>query len=652
MKYQLLSGLIVLIFFWGCNNSTNRTIVDLNAPDLTICKASRTLFASFVEGEEVKINKLNYPRLVYADEPSDFPKIQANRNLQSAGVLKDDILRIELEVSWGDFYMEDENRPGLHMVAIGEKGKLPSIPAPLIRVEEGTTIQATIYNSLPDSTISVFGLQSRPSEDVDSLFILPGESKTVEFSAGASGTYLYNVQLGNYKSNFDLGEEDQLNGAFVIDPKGAKVKDRILVINIFSFKVPEIDSVVWLESLTINGKSWPYTELMELEVGETVRWKVINASVRNHPMHLHGFYYDVLSSGKMLQDDIYQPEDRRKVVTEFMTGRTTMDIQWIPEREGRWLFHCHLSFHVSGEIRLPDGTDGEHGDHMAGLVTGVDVKPGSRDLFWKGEEREIALFANEYENERNGFTTESDYSGIAEVSKQRPLLLLHQYQPTYITVINRMAESTSIHWHGLEIDSWSDGVPEWSSSDGKTSPTIKPGSKFRYKLALMRPGSFIYHSHLDDINQLTSGLYGPLIVLGENKEFDPKTDHPYIVSWKNPDPKSLSELEINGSDILPEIHTIAGVKHRLRLMHIAPAGRIAIHVERDGGTVPLRIIAKDGADLPENQRVMVESSFKYGVGETADFEFVPEKPGIYKLHFWNNITEKFWVQDWVVRESK
>ncbi len=175
------------------------------------------------------------------------------------------------------------------MTAIGEKGKLPTIPAPLIRVEEGTIIKATVYNSLPDSAISVFGLQFRPSEIVDSLVILPGESKTVEFIVGIPGTYLYNVQLGNYKSNFFIHEVDQLNGAFIIDPKGEKINDRILVINIFSFKVPDIDSVVWLESLTINGKSWPYSELMEPAVGDTVRWKVINASVRNHPMHLHGF---------------------------------------------------------------------------------------------------------------------------------------------------------------------------------------------------------------------------------------------------------------------------------------------------------------------------------------------------------------------------
>jgi FtsP/CotA-like multicopper oxidase with cupredoxin domain len=404
--------------------------------------------------------------MVYADDPSDYPRIESNNNLNPAGNLKEEVLTVDLEVSWGDFYMEDESRPGLHMTAIGEKGKAPTIPAPLIRVVTGTTIRATFYNSLPDSTISVFGFQKRPSESVDSLFLLPGESKTVEFDAGEPGTYLYWVRLGNHTSGFFKPEEEQLAGAFIIDPKGDIPDDRIIVMNIFTMNFQnENDSTIWLESLTMNGKSWPYSELMRPKVGDTVRWKVINSSARNHPMHLHGFYYDVLSRGKMLKDEIYATEDIREVVTEFMTGRTTMDIQWIPKRPGRWLFHCHISFHVSGEIRLPDGTDGEHGGHMAGLVTGIDVQPGPSDLIWKGSPREITLYANEYENDgkyvRNGFSLEKAADvKVGEVSSPGPLLLLKQYQPTYITVVNRMSDATSIHWHGLEIESWADGVPE------------------------------------------------------------------------------------------------------------------------------------------------------------------------------------------------
>ena len=625
--------------------------------DPTICRTSQSLLDSLGLFEEGSLVKLNYPRLIYADDPSDFPKIQANDNLKPAGKLEGDILTVDLEVSWGDFYMEDESRPGLHMSAIGEKGELPTIPAPLIRVETGTIIRATIHNSLPDSTISVFGFQQRPSESADSLFLLPGESKTVEFEAGVPGTYLYWVRLGNHKSGFLKPEEEQLSGAFIIDPNGHEIDDRIIVMNIFSYKFQnENDSTIWLESLTMNGKSWPYSELMRPKVGDTVRWKVINASARNHPMHLHGFFYDVLSYGKMLKDDIYEPEDRRAVVTEFMTGRTTMEMEWVAGRPGRWLFHCHLSFHVTGEIRLPDGTDGEHGGHMAGLVTGIDIQAGPSDLIWKGEPRKITLYLNKYENDgerrRNGFSLDPEFEpALGEKSSPGPLILLKQYQPTYITVANRMSEPTSIHWHGLELDSWADGVPEWSSSDGKTSPIIEPGEEFEYKLALMRPGSFIYHSHLDDVNQLTSGVYGPMIVLGEDETYDPVTDHIYMVGWKSPIILSWNDKEINGSDSLPEINTVVNVKHRLRLMHIAPAGRIRIRMEKDGVIEPIRIVAKDGAEFPASQKVLIESSYRYGVGECADFEFEPKTPGIYKLYFWNNNKNRFWVQDWIVEDE-
>ena len=84
----------------------------------------------------------------------------------------------------------------------------------------------------------------------------------------------------------------------------------------------------------------------------------------------------------------------------------------------------------------------------------------------------------------------------------------------------------------LDLDSWADGVPDYSASDGKMSPSIQPGEKFTYKLTLMRPGTYIYHSHFNDVHQIASGLYGPIIVMGENQTYDPETDHFYIVGWK------------------------------------------------------------------------------------------------------------------------
>jgi FtsP/CotA-like multicopper oxidase with cupredoxin domain len=207
-----------------------------------------------------------------------------------------------------------------------------------------------------------------------------------------------------------------------------------------------------------------------------------------------------------------------------------------------------------------------------------------------------------------------------------------------------------VHWHGLEIDSWSDGVPEWSSSDGRYSPSVFPGEKFTYKLSAMRPGSFIYHSHLDDIYQLTSGLYGPMIVLGENEIYHPETDHVYIVNHRTPGPKSSDDMELNGTTIQPRVFTTVGVTHRLRLMNIAPSGDAKIYVKKNNTKIAIRHIAKDGMDLPENQVIQMIESPMYGVGETSDFSFTPTHPGsytlfVYSIDFGINAT---WHQEWVV----
>jgi FtsP/CotA-like multicopper oxidase with cupredoxin domain len=412
----------------------------------------------------------------------------------------------------------------------------------------------------------------------------------------------------------------------------------------------------FLEALTINGKSWPYTEAITPSVGDTLLWRVINASGRDHPMHLHGFMYDVLSTGSLLSDSIYQPGFASAVVTQTMMPASTMQMQWVASRPGNWLFHCHLSFHVTTDVRLPGMNELDLPDkkqHMAGLVMPIYIKPGPTDLVSKGPPKEINLFTNEHmpgKFMRNGFSLSPFFKADTNTrSTPGPLLILKQYQPTYVTVTNKMSFATSVHWHGLDLDSWADGVPDFSASDGKMSPSILPGEKFTYKLTLMRPGTYIYHSHMQDLEQIASGLYGPIIVLKENETYDPRTDHFYLAAWKTPGPGSMQDVELNGNFEQPDQKATVGETHRIRFINIAPAGLIVVKMMKDSVAVPLKFIAKDGNDLPARQQKLVNESQLFGVGETADFEFKPLKPGVYTLKFM--YSEQFcWNQKWVVTE--
>ena len=92
---------------------------------------------------------------------------------------------------------------------------------------------------------------------------------------------------------------------------------------------------------SVNGKAWPYTERLTHKVGETVRWRWINTRW-GFTDALHGSYYAIDSVGDGNADTIYAADDRRLVVTEVMNSGGTMATTWVPERPGRWLFHCHI----------------------------------------------------------------------------------------------------------------------------------------------------------------------------------------------------------------------------------------------------------------------------------------------------------------------
>jgi hypothetical protein len=130
---------------------------------------------------------------------------------------------------------------------------------------------------------------------------------------------------------------------------------------------------------------------------------------------------------------------------------------------------------------------------------------------------------------------------------------------------------------------------------------------------------------MNDIEQITSGLYGAIVVLPPGERFDSTRDHVFIAGWDG-----ATETLVNGNNTPPPLALAAGVTHRLRFVGIGAAtgGRFAIR--RDTVLVQWRPLARDGADLPDSQRAMRPARRYVGVGETFDVEWIPE-PGEYIL---------------------
>lgn len=569
-----------------------------------------------------------------------------NDNRAPAGVMRGDTLTLDLEVRMGIWRPESDTGPAIEVAAFAERGKAPEIPGPLIRVPTGTTIVATITNSLADSTITVHGLVTHPGNAGDSLVLGPGQSKEVRFAAGVPGTYLYRAVLGKHFLERKLSNErEQVAGVFVVDPPGGSLPDRILMINIWGSRVDsvEFNGLDYRNALAINGRSWPYTERLAAATGDTVRLRVINASGRTHPMHLHGFYYRIDAKGNGLADTHYAPADRRDVVTEAMSPFATMAMSFVPDRPGNWLFHCHVGFHVVPSSRLNKPKPGSHdagthdaGVHMAGLVVGISVRPGPG---WKepvvGERRRMHLFVQEGTRRRRarralGFVVQEGSTEPRADSVVLPgsVLVLTRGQPTDIVVTNRLREPTAIHWHGIELESFSDGVAGWSGAADNLAPSIMSGDSFVAHLTLPRAGTFMYHTHLNDVEQLTSGLYGAILVLEPGQRFDPTRDHVFVVGWDSPaDPPRML---VNGDSLPAPLELAAGVAHRFRFINIGVALATTFSIVRDSTVMSWRRLAKDGADLPASQAVMAPARQAVTVGETFDAEILLE-PGEYRL---------------------
>jgi FtsP/CotA-like multicopper oxidase with cupredoxin domain len=580
-------------------------------------------------------------------------RIAANSNQAPAGKLTNGVLTIRLEAVTGDWYPEEADGPAFHVAAFCEERGTPSTPGPLIRVPEGTEIHVTLRNQL-DRELTLHGLHSRPGDGKDVVVVPPGETRELRFLAGAPGTYFYWASRNGAETLQQRPAEDsQLNGALLIDPKedpkGVKPQDdrTLMITNWLTVDDDTVKPPRSRDVLGINGLSWPHTERLTYRVGDSAHWRVINASSATHPMHLHGFYFRVDSVGDSESDTIYAQNQRRMAVTELLRPGRTFSLTWAPERTGNWVFHCHVLPHISEQMRYWRTTDtaAGHGvvdnamaDHaregMAGLVTEVIVLPSATQHRAPPKSplpvRKLELVATELpgtfgKDPGMAFAIAKGPGSELEPKIPGPPIVLTQGEPTAIRVVNQLPEPLAVHWHGIELESYFDGVPGLSGSDTQLMPAIAPGGSFVAEFAPPRAGTFIYHTHIDDVKQLSSGLYGPLIVLPLGKRFDPETDRVLMISKAGPGGKPIW---LNGSQS-PELASFkADQVYRLRIINILPENPpIEVTLTRSGIPVAWRPLAKDGADLPEGQRGVRPAKVTITVGETHDFEFRPETSG-------------------------
>ena len=183
-----------------------------------------------------------------------------------------------------------------------------------------------------------------------------------------------------------------------------------------------------------------------------------------------------------------------------------------------------------------------------------------------------------------------------------PVIEAKQGVPVEIQFTNRLSEPTLIHWHGLRIPAAMDGTQA-------TQRPVQPGETFTYRFTPPDAGTFWYHPHANETEQLEKGLYGAFIVRGAE---EPVVDREQILVLDDVDADKQGRLAkfggfrerhdgregdirlINGK-AEPELTIAAGQIERWRIINASSARYVRLSL----GGVPFKIIGTDGGLIEE-----------------------------------------------------
>lgn len=185
-----------------------------------------------------------------------------------------------------------------------------------------------------------------------------------------------------------------------------------------------------------------------------------------------------------------------------------------------------------------------------------------------------------------------------------PVLSAKAGDTLVVRLHNQLPEATTVHWHGIALPAPMDGT------DAVQKP-IQPGETFEYRFVVPDAGTFWYHAHTNETVQMERGLYGPIVVEGEQEPVfdaerlfmidDMKLDanHAFTTpSWFIPramerhDGRQGNTLLLNGKENMV-IHGSGGQTERWRFINSSSARYFQLHL----GGKPFRIIATDGGLL-------------------------------------------------------
>ena len=253
---------------------------------------------------------------------------------------------------WKEFHLVAE--PVVREFAPGMKAHLwgynGASPGPTLECVEGDKLRIFVTNRLPEhTTIHWHGiLLPNGMDGVGGLTqpqIKPGKTFVYEFEMKKSGTFMYHPHADEMVQ-MAMG----MHGIIVVHPKDPEFmrvdRDFVFLLNAFDIDpgsyTPRINTMLDFNLWCWNSRVFPGIDPLVVRTGDRVRIRSGNLTMTNHPLHLHGFDFEVTGT-----DGGWVPKAARwpEVTIDVAVGQMRA-FEFDAIHPGDWAFHCHKSHHT------------------------------------------------------------------------------------------------------------------------------------------------------------------------------------------------------------------------------------------------------------------------------------------------------------------
>jgi manganese oxidase len=342
------------------------------------------LFASRGLSAQVMQMQMPMPMPPAEATPPSPPTVPLVKQSVSSSILPTPVITTDV----GDLaYTMDGSTKVFHLVAEVLRQKIHpdktldlwgfngSAPGPTIQVNQGDHVRVIFDNHLPEpSSIHWHGFEDTMPFDgtpgISQEPVRPGGRFVYEFDIHQAGTYFYH-------SHMAMQEMAGMLGGFIMHPRKPYHPhcDKDFLIHLQEYAVLPNNTVpntmnMEYNWLVLNGKAGPAATPLIVRQGDRVRLRFVNLGMDHHPMHLHGYTFQVTGTeGGRIPETAWWPG-----TTVLVGVAQARDVEIVADRAGDWMVHCHLPHHMMNQMSSNVGSMTRPAG--MGQPAGVDMNTG------------------------------------------------------------------------------------------------------------------------------------------------------------------------------------------------------------------------------------------------------------------------------------